>query len=80
MFAGLVITFIVSPVELVKCTMQMNPNHTFKNSRECLNSIYRNNGLSGVYKGLFATGMREIPSFGLQFATYEYLKDVFIGK
>jgi hypothetical protein len=36
--------------------------------------------MKGVYKGLFPTAIREIPSYGFQFATYEFLKDLFVGK
>lgn len=58
LFAGLCITFIVSPVELVKCRMQMSAHNEFKNSRECLKTIYREGGLKGVFKGLFPTAVR----------------------
>lgn len=80
LFAGLIISFIVSPVELVKCQMQMNPHHSYKNSRHCLQMIYKEGGIKGVFKGLFPTAVREIPSYGFQFATYECLKDLFVGK
>ena len=60
--------------------MQMSSHNDFKNSRECLRAIYREGGLKGVYKGVFPTAVREIPSYGFQFATYEFLKDRFVGK
>lgn len=33
-----------------------------------------------MFKGLFPTALREIPSYGFQFATYEWLKDILVGK
>lgn len=67
-------------MELVKCQMQIHGNHLFKNSRECLKHIYRNEGIRGVYHGVIPTMLREVPSYAFQFATYEFLKDHFTGK
>ena len=39
-FAGLVNTVVVSPVELIKCKMQLDEKK-FKNSRECLKFILK---------------------------------------
>lgn len=79
-FAGFIITFIVTPVDLIKSKMQMNVDKQFKNSRECLRHVLRSEGIAGIYKGAIPTGLREIPSYGFQFATYEFLKNYFIGK
>jgi hypothetical protein len=59
--------------------MQVN-NHSFNSSRECLRYVYRHEGIKGVYKGVVPTALREIPSYGFQFATYEFLKDLLTGK
>lgn len=58
----------------------MNGERKFANSRECFRHIFRNEGIKGLYKGLVPTALREIPSYGFQFATYEFLKDRFIGR
>jgi solute carrier family 25 carnitine/acylcarnitine transporter 20/29 len=79
-FAGLIISFIVTPTELIKCTMQMDSHNRYKNSKDCLNSIIKKHGFSGIYKGFVPTLLREVPSYAFQFATYEFLKKKFIGK
>lgn len=75
--SGLVGSVVVSPVEMVKCTMQTSGN-SFRNSKECLLYILRNQGINGLYRGMFSTVVREIPSIAGQFAAYEYLKSFFL--
>ncbi|XP_019773221.2 mitochondrial basic amino acids transporter [Dendroctonus ponderosae] len=70
--AGLVQSFICSPIELAKSTMQVG-NTSHQNPLDCLKSIYQKNGLKGVYRGLNITILREIPAFGSYFMAYELL-------
>jgi len=37
--------------------------------------IFSQHGLSRLYQGWWSTALREIPAFGLYFASYDYLKD-----
>lgn len=74
------ISIIVTPVELIKCTMQMDSSNRYISSKDCFMSILQEKGVRGLYKGRVPTLMREIPSYAFQFATYEFLKDKFIGK
>ena len=78
-FSGLVGAFVVSPVEMVKCKMQTMGTGRLTSS-ECLKEILRNKGLAGLYQGMVATILREIPSIAAQFAAYEYLKNFFLHK
>lgn len=53
-FSGLIGSFIVNPVELVKIRMQAG-NNNFSTSAECLKSILKTEGVRGIYKGMFST-------------------------
>ncbi|GAB6020328.1 hypothetical protein CHUAL_003041 [Chamberlinius hualienensis] len=44
----------------------------YKSPMDCLVRIHRQEGLRGVYKGCLITVIRDVPSFGIYFGTYEY--------
>lgn len=85
--AGFVQCFVCSPMELAKIRMQMQGEgvdykklvaHDRKSLRytgsfDCLGKIFKTEGIRGINKGLTLTFIREIPSFGLYFASYEKL-------
>eukprot|EP00584_Thalassiosira_punctigera_P003101 CAMPEP_0172538074 /NCGR_PEP_ID=MMETSP1067-20121228/9544_1 /TAXON_ID=265564 ORGANISM="Thalassiosira punctigera, Strain Tpunct2005C2" /NCGR_SAMPLE_ID=MMETSP1067 /ASSEMBLY_ACC=CAM_ASM_000444 /LENGTH=301 /DNA_ID=CAMNT_0013323495 /DNA_START=483 /DNA_END=1388 /DNA_ORIENTATION=+ len=86
--AGLLSSFVVSPVELVKIRMQaqskLNMNKedddacalplVYNNEIDCARWIVRNEGWSALlFHGLGITIIREIPSFALYFVAYGLL-------
>lgn len=83
--AGVVQSFVCSPIELVKIRFQIqgeggtktctkDVRFVYKTPMECLVKIYRHeNGLRGVFRGLNLTILREGPSFAVYFSSYEYL-------
>lgn len=83
-FAGLAQTPVVTPLELIKTRLQINTLNK-KNNKittttinkigpiNCLREIYRNNGITGIFNGCSVTALRETPSYGLYFFTYEAL-------
>lgn len=79
-FAGLVNSIVVSPVELIKCRMQLDKDNKFLSSHHCAKEIIRTEGLRGLFQGFYSTAFREIFAYAAQFATYEYLKDKIVGK
>jgi len=41
--------------------------------------VYRQEGVRGLYRGYSATALRDIPSYGVYFLTYEYTKDQLVA-
>jgi len=77
MFAGLVNSFVLSPIELVKCRLQLQTekNPYYKGTVDCVTKILREEGISnGLMKGLVPTITREVPCYMAQFSAYEGTK------
>lgn len=75
--AGLVQSVICSPMELAKSRLQVQLDKIgatkFKGPAQCLSYIYQCEGFRGVFRGLGATAMRDVPGFATYFVSYEYL-------
>jgi len=70
LFAGLVTTTIVTPVEKIKILLQ--------NQKQAnIATLVRGGGISALYNGWTATLFREVPGYGIYFTVYEYLKNTF---
>ncbi|XP_046575736.1 solute carrier family 25 member 45-like isoform X1 [Haliotis rubra] len=89
--AGAAQLVVACPVDLCKVILQSQiPHETtsgkkgtarvaspyFKGPWEAVMATVRQNGVSGCYRGLTAMAFRDIPSYGLYCAIYEYLTDV----
>ncbi|XP_076245466.1 mitochondrial basic amino acids transporter [Calliopsis andreniformis] len=76
--AGMAQSPICGPIELAKTRMQLQAlGIRFSGPLNCLKHIYRHEGYRGVFKGLSVTFLREMPSFGVYFLTYEALTRTF---
>ncbi|CAF5115186.1 unnamed protein product, partial [Rotaria sp. Silwood1] len=63
------------PTEVIKQRAQVNRNLRLSTiARSCL----RNEGLSGLYRGYFATLAREIPFSMIQYPLWEFFKVCFV--
>lgn len=74
--AGAIQCVICCPMELAKTRLQLQdagPARTYKGSLDCLVQIYGHEGLRGVNRGMVSTLLRETPSFGVYFLTYDAL-------
>ncbi|XP_015117554.1 mitochondrial basic amino acids transporter [Diachasma alloeum] len=73
--AGLAQSPVAAPLELAKTRMQLQStgSHRYSGPIQCLRDIYRRAGLAGVFRGLGITALREAPSYGIYFLTYESL-------
>ena len=79
-FAGGVQALVICPSEHIKCRLQIQhgvgcKDHIFKGPFDAMDKILKNHGFSGLYRGFICTAWREIPAFGLYFATYDFVKE-----
>jgi len=74
--AGVALSIILSPTELVKCRMQVG-QHT--SPLTCLQHLVQTEGLWGLSRGFRATLCREVPGNALFFTVYEGLRRSWLG-
>ncbi len=79
-FAGAVQTIVICPTEHVKCRLQvqhtrMGQNQAlYKGPFDAFDKILNTHGIRGLYRGFICTSWREVPAFGIYFASYDYMK------
>ncbi|KAJ6647772.1 Mitochondrial carnitine/acylcarnitine carrier protein [Pseudolycoriella hygida] len=83
-FSGAMCTFLICPVERIKCLLQIQASSAPKAGQtlyagpiDCGRTLLKTGGISSLYRGLGATFIRGIPQAGLYFMTYEILKKTF---
>ncbi|KAJ0036384.1 hypothetical protein NQD34_005061 [Periophthalmus magnuspinnatus] len=77
--AGVFTTVIVAPGERIKCLLQVQASSgqvRYSGPLDCAVRLYKEHGIRSVYKGTVLTLIRDVPSNGLYFLTYEYLKNL----
>ena len=73
--SGAVGSFVITPVERVKCVMQAKAAGTFVNPLACIAELVSRDGVGGLaFRGLGATILREMPACTLYFVTYDLSK------
>ncbi|KAJ8410552.1 hypothetical protein AAFF_G00194560 [Aldrovandia affinis] len=78
MLAGVFTTVIVTPGERIKCLLQVQSSSgqlKYVGPLDCAVQLYKEQGIRSVYKGTVLTLIRDVPSSGLYFLTYEYMKN-----
>jgi len=73
MIAGLLTTFIVTPLE--RCKIMAQTNKINVGIVPVIKSIYTKEGLYGFGRGWSATLIREVPGYGIYMSMYPYLKN-----
>lgn len=75
-FAGVAAAFVESPVELFKSKMQVQygTGGQYKGTFDCAFQITKKYGIRGVYQGLHATMIRNLPANALYLGFYEMTK------
>eukprot|EP00698_Gefionella_okellyi_P026054 TRINITY_DN9810_c0_g1_i1.p1 TRINITY_DN9810_c0_g1~~TRINITY_DN9810_c0_g1_i1.p1 ORF type:complete len:276 (-),score=57.86 TRINITY_DN9810_c0_g1_i1:130-957(-) len=68
--AGLAISLVWTPVELVKCRQQ-TVGSQYRGSVDCMKKTYQQEGLRGFFKGHVPTMVREFPGCMVFFGAYE---------
>ena len=78
--AGLANSVIITPMELVKCRLQVQRESKlqakYKGIFDCLKQIYLDKGIKGVYQGNVITVFREVAAYGTQFGFYYFAKNI----
>uniref|UniRef100_A0AAY5L9T2 Uncharacterized protein n=1 Tax=Esox lucius TaxID=8010 RepID=A0AAY5L9T2_ESOLU len=77
--AGVFTTVIVCPGERVKCLLQVQAFGgqqavRYSGPLDCAVKLYKTQGLRSVYKGTALTLIRDVPSNGVYFMAYDFLK------
>jgi solute carrier family 25 carnitine/acylcarnitine transporter 20/29 len=79
-FSGLMQCFILAPMEHVKCRLQVqhgkgSSDYKYRGPWQASRHIVQEHGMTRLFQGWWSTCWREIPAFGLYFASYDYIKD-----
>lgn len=79
-FAGAVQAIVICPTEHIKCRMQLQhsagaADYKYAGAFDACQRIAKEHGFMRLFQGWWVTCWREIPAFGLYFASYDYLKD-----
>ena len=78
-FGGLVVPFVLTPVELIKCRLQgqqgmPKETWTYKGPLDCIAKTIKQDGIAkGLYRGNCCTLLREVPGCFFWFGTYELI-------
>uniref|UniRef100_A0A7N0UZU0 Uncharacterized protein n=1 Tax=Kalanchoe fedtschenkoi TaxID=63787 RepID=A0A7N0UZU0_KALFE len=81
---GLLQSLLISPAELLKIRLQLqdkacsdnkNPDSR-KGPMSLAKSILKTEGVRGIFRGLSITALRDSPSYGVYFWSYEYTKEL----
>merc|ERR1719478_1585952 len=68
--AGFFVSFVLTPIELIKCRMQMG-NGMYSGTLDCITKSVKSEGPGVFFKGLTATCLREVPGTAGWFGAYE---------
>ncbi|CAR24417.1 Mitochondrial ornithine carrier protein [Lachancea thermotolerans] len=83
-FAGACTSYVLTPVELVKCTLQVSNLKNSKTSHSkvwpTVKHIVSQNGISGLWRGQSSTFIRECAGGAVWFTTYESVKQYLANK
>lgn len=75
--SGAATSFVLTPIELIKCKIQVQSMPNFKSEKlgacALTAEIYRNEGISGFWKGQMGTLLRETGGSAAWFGAYEFI-------
>lgn len=88
---GLLQCVALVPADTIKCSMQVDnimgsvdtkssntgarPVPKYSGMTDCATKLYRQGGISRLYRGFWATVIREVPSIGVYFSVYRIAKN-----
>ncbi|OQR89702.1 hypothetical protein ACHHYP_06109 [Achlya hypogyna] len=71
---GFFVSFLLNPIELIKCRMQVSTTGhqvQYRNTADCIAQSIRREGVGVFYRGFGSTMLREVPGTAAWFTTYE---------
>lgn len=74
-FSGLVASFVLTPIELIKCKIQVEHVYSEKSSSilQLIKEVFKENGLKGFWHGQTGTLLRECGGTASWFGAYEFV-------
>ncbi|KAL4583899.1 hypothetical protein LXL04_008484 [Taraxacum kok-saghyz] len=72
--AGAIQSIMLSPIELIKIRLQLQ-TQSEKGPLTVAKNILKTEGYRGLYRGLTITALRDAPSHGFYFWTYEFMRE-----
>lgn len=82
--SGALVAFVLTPVELVKCKLQIQQQHSshqrYRGPGQVIKHVYQQQGLTGFYRGFMATMIRETFGGMFWFGAYEYTCAAFLNR
>ncbi|KAK9457067.1 mitochondrial carrier domain-containing protein [Dipodascopsis uninucleata] len=81
--SGAFTSFILTPIELIKCKMQVqnlvvaSPGEKMPGATGLILQVYRDTGLTGFWRGQLGTLFRETGGSAAWFGSYEYVSGLF---
>ncbi|KAG7361814.1 mitochondrial carrier protein [Nitzschia inconspicua] len=77
-FSALPTTIVMAPTERIKCLLQVQSHVAgkpqYSGMIDCAMQVYRQGGITSLYKGTMLTLMRDVPGSIAWFGTYEIIK------
>ena len=73
LLGGVANSWVAGPVEHVRIRMQTQKGHDIRGPFDCVRQIVQKAGVTGVFRGMGPTLLREGHGMGVYFLTYEYI-------
>ncbi|XP_076130947.1 solute carrier family 25 member 45 [Alosa pseudoharengus] len=77
-FSGVAQVFVTAPIDLVKVRLQSQTKgraglggDKYRGPMHCVSMILREEGARGLFRGMWALALRDVPCYGLYFLPYE---------
>lgn len=76
LFAGVLLELRApAPAEHIKCRLQVDKRkNSYRGPIDAIRQIMKAHGIFGLYRGFNATCLRQAPSFGIYFSSYDGIK------
>ncbi|EPY42310.1 solute carrier family 25 (mitochondrial carnitine/acylcarnitine transporter), member 20/29 [Angomonas deanei] len=83
--AGVVVSFVLTPTELIKCKMQVQntlplEDRIYKNSYHCFTTTYNKRGVKGLFRGHVAMTLREAIGCSFYFLAFQSVIRQFVAE